>query len=89
MFEERFLDSLAQKVADRVVEKMVLPTQTSTHRVLSIEQAANYLGRTEKAVRHLISKGIIPATKLDGKIQIDRKQLDQLIDGATYYEDVA
>lgn len=53
-------------------------------RLLDINTAAEYLGRTPAAVRKLIERGTIPVTKLDKKIQIDRLVLDKLIEDSTY-----
>ena len=53
---------------------------------MSVPEGARYLGRTPKAVEHLIDRGVIPVTKLDGKRQIDRIALDKLIGDRTYYE---
>jgi hypothetical protein len=37
-------------------------------------------------VTHLVNKGKIPITKLDGKIQVDRLALDKLIEKSTTKE---
>lgn len=39
-----------------------------------------------RSVEHMIARGVIQVTKLDGKIQIDRIALDKLIVDRTYYE---
>jgi excisionase family DNA binding protein len=54
-------------------------------RLLTIAQAAEYLGRSPKAVEHLVARGVLPVTKLDGKRQIDRIALDKLISESTYF----
>jgi flagellar capping protein FliD len=59
---------------------------TSTQRLFDVWAAAAYLGRTPKAVEHLIARGVIPSTRMDGKIQIDRAKLDKVIEDKTYYE---
>ncbi|WKZ34026.1 MAG: helix-turn-helix domain-containing protein [Thermodesulfobacteriota bacterium] len=49
-------------------------------RLLSIEQAAIYLGRTPGAVRELIYKGRLPMVKLDRRIHLDLNDLDRIIE---------
>lgn len=49
-------------------------------RLLSIDQAAQYLGRTPKAVRCLIDKGEFPSVRPDGRIMLDVHDLDAWID---------
>jgi hypothetical protein len=48
-------------------------------RLMDVSRTATYLGRTPGAVEHLVKRGTIAVTKLDGKIQIDREVLDELI----------
>lgn len=49
-------------------------------RLLTIPQAAAYLGRTVWGVRELIWKGKIPAVKIDRRVQVDVRDLDALIE---------
>lgn len=49
-------------------------------RLLSIDEAAIYLGRTSGAIRELVFKGKVPAVKIDRRVQIDRQDLDRLIE---------
>ena len=48
--------------------------------MFTLAEAAHYLGRTTRAVEHLIDRGAIQVTKLDGKRQIDKAELDKLIE---------
>jgi excisionase family DNA binding protein len=57
-----------------------------TKRLFTVQDAAVYLGRSVRAVDHLIARGSIQVTKLDGKRQIDRTALDKLIEANTFYE---
>lgn len=84
MFTEQFISDLASEVAKQVICRMA---ETSVpKRLFNVAEAAVYLGRTRKAVEHLITRGAIQVTKLDGKRQIDRSVLDKLIADKTYYE---
>lgn len=49
-------------------------------RLLNVKQAAEYLGRTESAVRQLIHKKVLPVVRFDRAIRIDVRDLDRLID---------
>lgn len=65
------------------------PTPTHlTKRLLNIDEAAAYIGRTPGALRQLIYRGGLPVVKLDRRVQIDREDLDKLIDGSKVRETV-
>lgn len=53
-------------------------------RYLSLKQCAQYIGRTDPAVRHLVTKGLIPYRRLPGgrRIVFDREEIDQWIAGS-------
>ena len=44
-------------------------------RLYSIDEAADYLGRTPGAVREMIWAGKIPAVKFDRRIHVDARDL--------------
>jgi excisionase family DNA binding protein len=49
-------------------------------RLFSVEDAALYLGRSKKAVQHLIAFGKLPTVKADRRVFLDRKDLDEWIE---------
>ena len=49
-------------------------------RLYSVEETAEYLGRTPWAVRHLIWNGVLPAVKIGRRIQVDIRDMDALIE---------
>lgn len=49
-------------------------------RLLNIEEAAEYLGRTPPAVRELQYRGRLPVVKIDKRVQFDLRDLDKLIE---------
>jgi excisionase family DNA binding protein len=49
-------------------------------RLLTAEQAGDYIGRSEQAVRHLIFQRDIPAVRKGRCVRIDRKDLDRWIE---------
>lgn len=52
-----------------------------TQRLLNIDEAASYLGRTPGALRMMIHRGSLPVVRLGGRrVQLDREDLDRLIE---------
>lgn len=56
-------------------EGIVIP-----HRLLTLPEAAQYLGCTIWSVRELIWKGQLPYTRFGKRFQVDRQDLDELVD---------
>jgi excisionase family DNA binding protein len=56
-------------------ESTVIP-----HRLLTLPEAAHYLGCTIWSVRELIWKGQLPYTRFGKRFQVDRHDLDELVD---------
>lgn len=50
--------------------------------LLSVRRAAEYLGRTEKAVRHLYERRILTPLRIDGRVFLDRREIDALFEKA-------
>jgi excisionase family DNA binding protein len=75
---------LIDKIADAVVAR--LPASTRTKRLMTIKETAEYIGRSQNAVRSLIVEGTLPVTRLDGKRQIDVAALDSLIRDSTRFD---
>src|ERR1039457_5764126 len=48
--------------------------------VLDVRAAADYIGRSPSALRHLIAKGAIPCVRRDGRVQLDRQDLDNWVE---------
>ncbi len=76
---DALLDALAEKVAAKLSAQngngaLVAP------RLLSIDQAAVYLGRSKEAVAHMVASGKIPKVQGDRRIQLDVRDLDQWIE---------
>lgn len=49
-------------------------------RLLTAQEAGEYIGRTEQAVRHLIHQRDIPVVRKGRSVRIDRKDLDRWIE---------
>jgi excisionase family DNA binding protein len=82
MFDQAFIDQLADAVASRIT----IAPSVIMKRLFTLEEAAEYIGRSAKAVERLIQRGTIPVTKIDGKRQVDRTVLDKIISDRTYFE---
>ena len=76
------IDAIADATARRVLAELRANPGLPPARALSVAQAASYLGRDQQAVRKLIREGKLPAVRMDGRVQIDRGDLDTLIERA-------
>lgn len=55
-----------------------------TRELLNSKQTADLLGITERGLRNLVTRGIIPAIKISGRIvRFRRKAIDQALDRLT------
>ena len=74
------LDLLADAIAERVYRRLTGGRQRDKGRLLNVGDAAEYIGRTASALRHLIAKGTIPCVRRDGRVQLDRQDLDNWLE---------
>jgi integrase len=65
------IDRIAEKVAELVMAKLAVAAPTA-QRLMSLPDTATYLGRSVGAIEQLVKRGVIPVTKIDGKLQVDR-----------------
>lgn len=72
---EQFGEMLAQRVAEKIPAHPV-----SRARLLTVEQAAAYLGRSKASLRHLISQKQLPAVRSDRRVFLDIRDLDVWIE---------
>jgi excisionase family DNA binding protein len=79
-------DGILNAVADRVADKIrnIVKDSEIKPRLYSVAQAAVYLNRSEASVRHLISTGVLPAVRLDGRVFVDVNDLDRAIEKAKH-----
>jgi excisionase family DNA binding protein len=73
---DRLLEILAEKLATKLSQE---PSRLYP-RLLTIDQAAVYLGRTREALQHLASSGKVPTVRADRRVFLDRLDLDKWID---------
>jgi len=82
LIANEFLRALAVLIAKEVSARLALPQSQSqqARRLLSVDQAAVYLGRTPRAVRHMIQQGALPTVRHDRRVMLDVRDLDQWIE---------
>ena len=76
------LTDLAKRVAAEVwaeLEQRGALTPKVQPRLLSLEQAGQYLGRSRQAIEHMVRSGRLPAVKADRRVFLDRADLDEWI----------
>lgn len=68
-------DTIADAIAHRLRDNGIV-----TPRLLTLEQAATYLGLTKDALKAKVHMGRIPTVDLDKKLRFDRLDLDRIIE---------
>jgi len=77
---EQLLDALAEKVVQRIREEAPTGACASIRpRLLTVEQAAVYIGRSKEAVQHMVSSGKMPTVRADRRVFVDVEDLDAWI----------
>jgi excisionase family DNA binding protein len=71
------LDLLADAIAARVAARL---NKSGEPRLMSVDEAAAYIGRSPKALRHMIGGGTIPAVRECSRVHLDRADPDQWIE---------
>jgi excisionase family DNA binding protein len=80
------LDALLERMAEKVAERLQNGDQGGSAngevrpRLLTVEQAAVYIGRTKDAVHHMIAGGKLPTVRSDRRVFIDMRDLDAWIE---------
>ncbi|MBZ5668021.1 MAG: helix-turn-helix domain-containing protein [Acidobacteriia bacterium] len=79
---EEIVDRLATLIAVRVQSRIGPPTGRggTVARLLTVKEAAAYVGRTEQAVQHLIHKRELIVVRRGRRVHLDRADLDRWID---------
>ena len=73
-------DRLMEVLAEKLASKLTREPSRLYPRLLTIPQAAIYLGRPREAIQHLATSGKIPMVLADRSAFIDRLDLDKWID---------
>lgn len=75
-----FADSFLETLAERIAQKLRAERQDLQPRLLTMDEAAVYVGRTREAMQHLANSAKIPTVRADRRVFIDRHDLDRWID---------
>jgi excisionase family DNA binding protein len=76
------VDLLIERLAERIAEKLAQKNNGASGgpRLLTVEAAAEYIGRTEQAVYQLISHKKLPTVRADRRVMIDVEDLNRWIE---------
>jgi excisionase family DNA binding protein len=80
------LDALLERMAEKVATRLQNGDQGGSAngevrpRLLTVEQAAVYVGRSKDAVHHMIASGKLPTVRADRRVFIDMRDLDAWIE---------
>jgi excisionase family DNA binding protein len=79
---EALLDAMAEKIVAKVRTEVGAGCLSATvaPRLLTVEQAAGYLGRSKEAVEHMVANAKFPTVRIDRRVFIDVHDLDRLIE---------
>ena len=73
------VDAVAARLAEHLRGELGSGGQSVRPRLLTVEQAAAYLGRSKAAVEHMISGGKVPTVRADRRVYLDVQDLDDWI----------
>lgn len=80
MFTDEFIEKLGTRVADILVEKVEIKRQP---RLMDIDEAADYMGMTRKALEQKKARGYLPeelTKQIGGMFYWDRVRIDAWLD---------
>ena len=73
-------DLLLETLAEKLAAKLTQEPSRLYPRLMTIEQAAVYLGQARQTIQHLARTGNIPSVLVASRILIDRIDLDRWIE---------
>ena len=76
---DQFVEAIAQRVAAILAPK-IETANALRPRLLTVDQAAVYLGRTDSAIRGMLKRGVVPRMRIDGRVMFDVQDLNALIE---------
>ena len=82
MVDPKFISQVVDQLWERLGPKLQEVNGKSKvwPRLLTVEEAAAYIGRTEAAVRQLIHKGELIVVRRGRRVHLDRADLDRWIE---------
>lgn len=77
----QILEQFADLVATRLASELQKNHSSAVgQRLLTIDQAAVYIGRTKEAVQYLVATGKLPVVRSDRRVFLDLHDLEQWIE---------
>jgi excisionase family DNA binding protein len=82
------VQSLATKLVAEITAQVLANTQGRTSgerveaRLLTVKDAAQYLARSEQAIRHLVFQRDLPVVRSGRNVRLDRRDLDRWIENS-------
>jgi len=73
------IDAVAARLLERLRQEGAIGNAGVRPRLMTVEQAAVYIGRTKEAMQHMISSGKLPTVRIDRRVFVDIEDLDRLI----------
>jgi len=82
MFDEGFVVALAAQIVARIIPQIQQDNgrPKGAARLLTVKEAAAYIGRSEQAVQHLIHKRELVVVRKGRRVHVDRGDLDRWIE---------
>jgi excisionase family DNA binding protein len=75
------LDALAERVAAKLRGQIAAPAAV-TPRLLTVEEAGRYLGRSKESVQHLVAGAKLRVVRSDRRVFLDIRDLDSWIEAS-------
>jgi excisionase family DNA binding protein len=80
---DALLEDLAERIASKLAQRLPAGSGAGVQpRLLTVNQAASYLGRTKAATQHMVASGSLPVVRHDRRVFLDRLNLDRWIESA-------
>jgi len=73
-------DAIAQRVAEILAVRINGLGPGVSKRLLTVNEAAVYLGRSKSSIQHLIADGTLPAVRHDKRVFLDVQDLEGWIE---------
>jgi len=79
-FNELTFDRLLELLAEKLASRLTQDGGGLGPRLMTVDQAAIFLGRSREAIQHLVTSGKLPTVRSDRRIFLDRQDLDRWIE---------
>ena len=79
-----FASKVAERVEEQVIERLEHMAPQIQPALLSVKDAAIYLGRSEQSIQHLIFSQELPVVRVGRRVHLDRSDLDAWIEKNKY-----